>query len=225
MDQLDDEHVYKTTVDETIPDNRIFRRAALKKFGFTASATLFTFFAVDDPARVSLKALEEISITRETASSLHAVFKNSGMAFADLNGMGDPVPCQENTGNCGCVPDCVPDDNYDCDQCVCPGPDGTTPESLLGWSFRKPKKPKLPPGVASPCDGYNYYNYLLNNYSADAVNHCDDWCGNTYNTPNYGTNDCPSGGLDAGGFNTCQAGCANAKAGFPNVEPNRGKQH
>jgi len=63
-------------------EQRMTRRAALRRFGMVAGIGAFHMLSVDDLARACLSRLHEHEFTREVADTLAAELGNSGMAVA-----------------------------------------------------------------------------------------------------------------------------------------------
>lgn len=70
------------TASERFEQERLSRRAALRKLGITSAATLFGIFAVDDFARMAIRVMEENKATEKIAEVLAHDFKNAGVAHA-----------------------------------------------------------------------------------------------------------------------------------------------
>ncbi len=103
------------TVSETpkwdkVEQERLTRRAALRKMGYTSGIALFSMFAVDDLARMAIKKMEQHKETRQIAETVAKEFENSGIALANPN-----------YSNCnGCVPNCVAGAYQECIPCTSP---------------------------------------------------------------------------------------------------------
>ena len=80
--------------------DKLNRRAALRKIGLTTGMALFAMFGTDDLARLAARKLERYKHDSVIADAVAKDFKNIGIAFASDNN--------------GCVSDCVPNDEHDC---------------------------------------------------------------------------------------------------------------
>lgn len=126
---LIDTPVPEPTTPDTAPPNwervereRLTRRAALRKMGYTSGIALFSMFAVDDLARMAMKQMEQHKETRQIAETIAEEFKNAGIAFAS----------PQSSGPCGSSPyyppgtlggdnigrDCAYDQNFFCNDAV-----------------------------------------------------------------------------------------------------------
>lgn len=94
---------------DKVEQERLTRRAALRKMGYTSSIALFSMFAVDDLARMAIKQMEQHRETRQIAETVAKEFKNSGIALA--NSISD---------YCGCVDPCLPAKYFRCNPCIWP---------------------------------------------------------------------------------------------------------
>ena len=70
------------TASEQFEQERMSRRAALRKLGITSAATVFGMFAVDDFARMAIRVMEENKATEKIAEVLAHDFKSAGVALA-----------------------------------------------------------------------------------------------------------------------------------------------
>ena len=98
---------------DKVEQERLTRRAALRKMGYTSGIAMFSMFAVDDLARMAIKKMEQHKETKQIAETVAKEFKNSGIAMANPN-----------YSNCGgCVPDCKAGAYQECIACDsgCPG--------------------------------------------------------------------------------------------------------
>jgi len=96
-----------------VEQERLTRRAALRKMGYTSGIALFSMFAVDDLARMAIQKMEQHKETKQIAETVAKEFKNSGIAMANPN-----------YSNCGgCVANCVAGPYQECIACDsgCPG--------------------------------------------------------------------------------------------------------
>ncbi len=67
---------------DKVEQERLTRRAALRKMGYTSGIAMFSLFAVDDLARMAIKKMEQHKETRQIAEAVAREFKNSGIALA-----------------------------------------------------------------------------------------------------------------------------------------------
>ena len=86
-----DENVNSPTENERVrfENERMTRRKALRKFGFTAGMAVFSVLTVDDLARVASKKLQETEATKGIGDMLAKEFRSAGVALANDPG-GDP---------------------------------------------------------------------------------------------------------------------------------------
>lgn len=61
---------------------KMSRRAALRKIGMTSGMALFGMFAVDDLARLALRGLQQHKETQAVAETVAKELRSSGVAFA-----------------------------------------------------------------------------------------------------------------------------------------------
>lgn len=61
---------------------RMSRRAALRKLGISSAATVLGVFAADDLARMAIMVMEQNKVTQRIAEALAHDFKNAGVALA-----------------------------------------------------------------------------------------------------------------------------------------------
>jgi len=95
---------------DKVEQERLTRRAALRKMGYTSGIALFSLFAVDDLARMAIKKMEQHKETRQIAETVAKEFKNSGIAAANSF-----------SNYCGCFSPCVPPNQYfTCAACTWP---------------------------------------------------------------------------------------------------------
>ena len=64
-------------------NERMTRRQALRKFGFTAGMTVFAALSVDDLARLASKKLQESEVTKGIGDTLAKEFHAAGVALAN----------------------------------------------------------------------------------------------------------------------------------------------
>lgn len=85
-----DENVNGETAAEIvrIENERITRRKALRKFGFTAGMAIFSVLSVDDLARVASKKLQDTEATKGIGDMLAKEFRSAGVAMANPYGGG-----------------------------------------------------------------------------------------------------------------------------------------
>ena len=74
---------------ERIENERMTRRKALRKFGFTAGMAVFSVLTVDDLARIASKKLQDTEATKGIGDMLAKEFRSAGVAMANPYG-GDP---------------------------------------------------------------------------------------------------------------------------------------
>ncbi len=86
---------------DKVEQERLTRRAALRKMGYTSGIALFSMFAVDDLARMAIKKMEQHKETRQIAETVAKEFKNSGIAFANSTSNYTPTCCTSNL-DCSC---------------------------------------------------------------------------------------------------------------------------
>lgn len=90
---------------DKVEQERLTRRAALRKMGYTSGIALFSLFAVDDLARMAIQKMEQHKETRQIAETVAKEFKNAGIALAGPNSYNDPCAgstqqdCQGCNGN------------------------------------------------------------------------------------------------------------------------------
>lgn len=89
---------------------RMNRRAALKKLGITSVATVLGVFAADDFARMAIRVMEQNKATRQVAETLAHELKNAGVALASTTA-GDRCYNQASTAYQICMN--VAQSNYD----------------------------------------------------------------------------------------------------------------
>lgn len=101
---------------DKVEQERLTRRSALRKMGYTSGIALFSMFAVDDLARMAIKKMEQHKETRQIAETIATEFKDAGIAFANPNSS-QGGPCYPagtlNGSNIGV--DCNKDPYYFCD--------------------------------------------------------------------------------------------------------------
>ena len=85
---------------DQLAQEKMTRRAALRKFGMVGGMAALSLLTIDDLARVSAKKLEEHEMTKGLAKD----FKNAGVAMADSGGGGFSQGCQ---GDCLDICDCA----------------------------------------------------------------------------------------------------------------------
>lgn len=112
-----------TTAREKFEQERLSRRAALRKIGMTTGMALFGMFALDDLARISLSALRQHKETQAIAQTVAEELRGSGVAFADAGNpshYNDSEACQHccnqlHADDCFCL--CLTD-YADADKCL-----------------------------------------------------------------------------------------------------------
>ena len=67
---------------DKVEQERLTRRAALRKMGYTSGIAIFSMFAVDDLARMAIQKMEQHKETKQIAETVAKEFKNTGIAFA-----------------------------------------------------------------------------------------------------------------------------------------------
>ncbi len=104
---------------DRVEQERLTRRAALRKMGYTSGIALFSMFAVDDLARMAIKKMEQHKETKQIAETVAREFKNSGIALANSgsNYNGCPTIFCDCTYTCG-QPGTVGADGRTFDQCI-----------------------------------------------------------------------------------------------------------
>lgn len=80
----------QSTSADALAQEKLTRRAALRRIGMTGAMTVIGVMSIDDLARVSAKKLEQNELTRGIAQD----FKNAGIAFA--------TPSVQSICNMGC---------------------------------------------------------------------------------------------------------------------------
>ncbi len=109
---------------------RLTRRAALRKLGFGAGLSAFMLLGVDDLARMVGTKMAQMDSDNKTAEQIAKEFQSAGVAMADLGPSVTPCPplfcdCQKTcTGIDGrtidqCINNCVAQNNPP-PVCVCP---------------------------------------------------------------------------------------------------------
>jgi len=168
---------------EKFEQERLTRRAALRKIGITSGMALFGMFAVDDLARIAIKKLEEHKETLAIGETVAREFKDSGIVFAGAIGGSSRPPCSD------CAAGCVADDEYDCVDCDA-AKCGTYSEFVdsepaeYGWidglwkrikkEIKKPLQKKVKKVL--PCNGTDFYKSALEATPGDALNTCEASC-------------------------------------------------
>jgi hypothetical protein len=96
---------------QRVEQERMTRRAALRKLGFGAGLAAFSMLGVDDMARMVGKRMERIAGDNKVANQVAKEFQQAGVAFADggLSGSGG-------SGNSSCQ-HCA--NQYFLDNCYC----------------------------------------------------------------------------------------------------------
>ncbi len=87
---------------EKFEQEKMSRRAALRKIGLTSGMALFGMFAVDDFARLALRGLQQHKETQAVAETVAQELRSSGVAFAadgDDSGYYDAGPCTPTSSN------------------------------------------------------------------------------------------------------------------------------
>lgn len=87
---------------EKFDQEKMSRRAALRKIGLTSGIALFGMFAVDDLARLALRGLQQHKETQAVAETVAQELRGSGVAFAadgGDSGYYDCVPCTPTAKN------------------------------------------------------------------------------------------------------------------------------
>ena len=79
---------------DKVEQERLTRRAALRKMGYTSGIALFSMFAVDDLARMAIQKMEQHKETQQIAETVAKEFESSGIALANFT---SSVPCGYNT--------------------------------------------------------------------------------------------------------------------------------
>ena len=87
---------------QNFEQERMNRRAALKKLGITSVATVLGVFAADDFARMAIRVMEQNKATRQVAETLAHELKNAGVALADVTA-GDRCRSQASTAFTICM--------------------------------------------------------------------------------------------------------------------------
>lgn len=116
-------------------NERMTRRAALRKFGFMAGLAAFATVSVDDLARVASKKLQENEMTKGIGDTLAKEFRMAGVALANPYG-GDPPPNPYNPYHPYPPQDCGEDclfKHEDCNRNCGPAPWGCLPEGGSAW--------------------------------------------------------------------------------------------
>ena len=72
-------------------NERMTRRKALRKFGFTAGMAVFSMLTVDDLARVASKKLQDTEATKGIGDMLAKEFRSAGVAMANPYGGRSPA--------------------------------------------------------------------------------------------------------------------------------------
>ncbi len=70
---------------------KMTRRAALRRIGMAGGMAILGTLTIDDLARVSAKKLQENEVTRGIGESLAKEFKDAGVAIADTLAEGEPM--------------------------------------------------------------------------------------------------------------------------------------
>lgn len=85
---MDEKKNELTKAREQFEQEKMTRRAALRKFGITTGMSVFGLFAVDDLARMVIGKMQEHEATKQIAEGLAHEFKDAGAVFAVV------TPCQ-----------------------------------------------------------------------------------------------------------------------------------
>lgn len=142
-----------------IENERMTRRKALRKFGFTAGMAVFSMLTVDDLARVAAKKLQETEATKGIGDVLAKEFRSAGVAMANPYG-GDPPPPSPYTP----PPDCAQQANADEQACF----DAVNAHSAAYWIWPR---------------SYNGEITACNNTFLAAMAVCNGGGGNPYGNP------------------------------------------
>lgn len=95
------------TTHEQFEQERVTRRAMLRRLGLTAGASLFGLMAADDIVRAALTRMQQTEALRGVANTVAVEFRNAGVAFAQTSG-GGPTICGVTVIPCkNCAPDLV----------------------------------------------------------------------------------------------------------------------
>ncbi len=114
-----------TAAAQRVEQERMTRRAALRKLGFGAGIAAFSLLGVDDFARMVGQRLERNARDNKTAMAVAKEFQSAGIAFAEANPSGpSEQPCHDCISGCESIP-C-----YFCADC------GSDCDSGI-WPFRK----------------------------------------------------------------------------------------
>ena len=94
-----------------VEQEKLTRRAALRKLGFGAGFAAFSLLAVDDLARMVGRRMERMAGDNRVAGQIAKEFQQAGMAFA--GGFQNPsnTTCKSDYDCSGCR---TSDDTYDC---------------------------------------------------------------------------------------------------------------
>ncbi len=103
---------------DKMEQERLTRRAALRKMGYTSGIALFSLFAVDDLARMAITQMEQHKETRQIAETIAEEFKNAGIAIADSNSSNGPCYPAGTLGGNNIGKDCASDPNFFCNGCT-----------------------------------------------------------------------------------------------------------
>ncbi len=90
---------------EQVEQERLTRRAALRKLGFGAGLSAFMLLGVDDLARMVGKEMERRAGDNKVAGQIAKEFQSAGVSLAD-NSASDIPPCSK--PYCDCVVKCYP---------------------------------------------------------------------------------------------------------------------
>ncbi len=163
---------------QRVEQEKMTRRAALRKLGFGAGMAAFALLGVDDLARMVGKRMERMSSDNKVAQQVAKEFQQAGVAFAD--GGGSSTSVCSGTGNpCGYPPQSGTGTSVSCQHCA--------NQDLLDHCYCNDRygPGALPPYSSNPTLYQHCNNQAFDNYAGCAC--C--WCqsGSALNP----TNTCP----------------------------------